>query len=109
MTTLTRLSLDQCELLTSVPTLRTSLRKLDISSLQATGAGIAGLEEIGTLERLAAPPCKELDDDTSLKRCQALRFLDVESSSVTDASMAALAAWPRWGHWSCRAVSRSRM
>jgi hypothetical protein len=56
-----------------------------------TGAGLAGLEEIGTLVRLTAPCCNKLDDVTSLKRCQALRFLDLECSSVTDASMAAFA------------------
>jgi hypothetical protein len=44
------------------------------------------------LEHLHAPSCTKLGDVTSLTRCQALRFLDLERSSVTDASMLALAS-----------------
>jgi hypothetical protein len=45
-----------------VSTLRhsSSLRELDISFSEVTGAGIAGLEEISTLERLDAWGCYKL-------------------------------------------------
>jgi hypothetical protein len=90
--TLTKLSLANCDLVTSVSSLRhsPSLRDLDISCTGVTAAGIEGLDEIGTLQCLKAGSCAPLDAST-LRRCRSLREVNLRRSDVPDAVLAALA------------------
>jgi hypothetical protein len=83
--TLTKLSLANCNFITSVSSLRhsPSLRELDISNTELTAAGTEGLDEIGTLQCLKACGRAQLDAST-LRRCRSLREVDLNYSDVTD-------------------------
>jgi Leucine-rich repeat (LRR) protein len=89
--TLTKLSLANCDSITSVSSLRhsPSVRVLDISNAAVTAAGIEGLDEIGTLQCLKARGRTQLDAST-LRRCRSLREVDL-SQHVSDTVLAALA------------------
>jgi Leucine-rich repeat (LRR) protein len=90
--TLTALSLVNCNLITSVASLRDSpsLQLLDISHTELTAAGSMGLDEIGTLQCLVAAGRTQLDAST-LRRCRSLRTVGLNDSGVTDTVLAALA------------------
>jgi Leucine-rich repeat (LRR) protein len=90
--TLTALSLVNCNLITSVASLRDSpsLQLLDISHTELTAAGSMGLDEIGTLQCLVAAGRTQLDAST-LRRCRSLRTVGLNGSGVTDTVLAALA------------------
>jgi hypothetical protein len=77
---LTKLSLANCNLITSVSSLRhsPSLRELDISNTAVTAAGTTGLDEIGTLQCLKAGGRAQLDAST-LRRCRSLREVDLRA------------------------------
>jgi hypothetical protein len=88
---LTKLSLANCTLITSVSSLRhsPSLRELDISTTKVTAAGTMGLDEIGTLKCLKAGGSAQLDAST-LRRCLSLREVDLSIR------MCRMPSWPRW-------------
>jgi Leucine-rich repeat (LRR) protein len=90
--TLTKLSLVNCSLITSVSSLRhsPSMQALDITDTKVMAAGTTGLDEIGTLQCLTASWSNQLDAST-LRRCRSLREVDLYSSTLTDAVLAALA------------------
>jgi Leucine-rich repeat (LRR) protein len=97
--TLTTLSLMNCNSVTSVSSLRHSpslqelnmaLSTTNISHRGVTAAGIEGLDEIRTLQYLKAGG-RALLDASTLRRCRSLREVDLCSSKVTDAVLAALA------------------
>jgi hypothetical protein len=56
-----------------------------------TAAGTEGLDEIGTLQCLKAGGYYNELDASTLRRCRSLREVDLSSSDVTDAVLAALA------------------
>jgi hypothetical protein len=66
------------------------LSTTNISHRGVTAAGIEGLDEIRTLQCLKAGG-RVLLDASTLRRCRSLREVDLCSSKVTDAILAALA------------------
>jgi Leucine-rich repeat (LRR) protein len=67
-----------------------ALRELSLSSTMVTDEGLAGLEQIVTLQKLDVIDCPHVTSVSNLRHCAALRELDLRYSPINNAGIEGL-------------------